>query len=87
MRADVSALDDTQGMVELAMGDDGSYSAEVTISADNGASNGAKTVSVTATDMAGNMSDMASVEITLQNSISFTSSDTDRREPVPRAVE
>ena len=70
--ADVSMLDDTQGMVALTMGTDGSYSAEITISEDNGAANGAHDVTVTAMDMAGN-SMSAMVSVTLQNTISFTS--------------
>ena len=70
--ADVSMLDDTQSMVALTMGADGSYSAEITISEDNGAANGAHDVTVTAMDMAGN-SMSAMVSVTLQNTISFTS--------------
>ena len=72
--ANVAALDTTQtDMVALTMGDDGSYSAEITISEDNEAANGTHTITVTATDMAGNESDMASTDVALQNSISFTS--------------
>ena len=72
--ADVSMLDTTQAdMVELMMGDDGSYSAEITISEDNEAANGAHDVSVTATDMAGNMSEMATVSVMLNNELTFTS--------------
>ena len=70
--ADVSMLDTTQGMVELMMGDDGSYSVPVTISDVNGADNGTHAVTITATDMAGN-SAMATAMVTLLNSISFTS--------------
>ena len=52
---DVSMLDSTQtDAVALAMGDDGAYSATVTISDDNSHANGAKTITVTATDAAGN---------------------------------
>ena len=72
--ADVSMLDTTQAdMVALTMGDDGSYSAEITISEDNEAANGAHNVTVTATDMAGNMSDMATVSVMLNNELTFTS--------------
>ena len=72
--ANVAALDTTQtDPVALTMGDDGSYSAEITISEDNEAANGTHTITVTATDMAGNESDMASADVALQNSISFTS--------------
>ena len=71
--ADVSALDSTQAaMVALAMAADGSYSVPVTISDDNAAVNGAKTITVTATDAAGNSgTDTATVE--LANKLSFTS--------------
>ncbi len=71
--ADVSELDSTQtAMVELTMGTDGSYSASHPISDDNAALNGAKTITVTATDAAGNMgTDTASVE--LMNTLSYTS--------------
>ena len=65
--ADVSALDTTKGMVDVSSG-----SADVMISMDNEAANGAHDVVVTATDMAGN-SMFATVAITLQNTISFTS--------------
>ena len=74
--ADVSMLDSTQGMVALTMGDDGAYSADVTISErseGNEADNGAKAVTVTATDMAGTSAMSEPVMVTLQNSISFTS--------------
>ena len=71
--ANVSMLDTTQTEpVALMMGDDG-YSATITISEDNAADNGTHTITVTATDMAGNESEMASAEVALQNSISFTS--------------
>ena len=65
--ADVSALDTTQGMVDASSG-----TAEITISADNEAANGAHDVVVTATDMAGN-SASATVSVTLNNEITYTS--------------
>ena len=72
--ADVSMLDTTQAdMVALTMGDDGSYSAEITISEANEAANGMHDVTVTATDMAGNMSEMVTVSVTLNNELTFTS--------------
>ena len=52
--ANVSMLDTTQGDVALTAGTNGSYSAEITISEDNEAANGAQDVVVTAMDMAGN---------------------------------
>ena len=52
--ADVSTLDSTQTNVALTMGAAGSYSAAVAISDDNEAVNGSKTITVTATDAAGN---------------------------------
>ena len=71
--ADVSALDSTQAaMVALAVAADGSYSASVTISDDNAAVNGAKTVTVTATDAAGN-SGTGTANVELANKLSFTS--------------
>ena len=71
--ADVSALDSTQtAMVELAMAADGSYSASVTISDDNAAVNGAKTITVTAMDAAGN-SGTGTASVMLDNKLSFTS--------------
>ena len=71
--ADVSALDSTQtDMVSLAMAADGSYSASVTISADNAAANGAKTITVTAMDAAGN-SGMGTATVELANMLSYTS--------------
>ena len=70
--ADVSALDDTKTDVSLTMGTNGSYSASVTISEDNEAVNGSKTITVTATDAAGN-SAMAVAMVTLDNKKSFTS--------------
>ena len=69
--ADVSALDDTKTDVTLTMAN-GSYSASVTISDDNEALNGSKTITVTATDAAGN-SAMATAMVTLENKLSYTS--------------
>ncbi len=69
--ADVSMLDSTQTTVALTMADD-TYSAEVTISADNEAMNGMQTITVTAMDAAGN-SGMASATVMLQNSLEYTS--------------
>ena len=69
--ADVSALDSTQTSVALTMAN-GSYSAPVTISADNAAVNGSKTITVTAMDAAGN-SAMSTAMVTLDNKISYTS--------------
>ena len=72
--ADVSALDTTKGMVALIAGDDGSYSAEVTISEEgNEALNGTHAITVMATDNAGNESEMATAEVTLQNTLFYTS--------------
>ena len=71
--ADVSALDSTQtAMVALAMGTDGSYGASITISDDNAAANGAKTITVTATDAAGNMG-TGTASVDLANLLSYTS--------------
>ena len=70
--ADVSTLDSTQTDVALMMGTDGSYSVDVAISDDNEALNGSKTITVTATDAAGN-SAMAVATVTLDNKMSFTS--------------
>ena len=70
--ADVSTLDSTQTDVALMMGTDGSYSVDVVISDDNEAVNGSKTITVTATDAAGN-SAMAEAMVTLDNKMSFTS--------------
>ena len=71
--ADVSALDSTQtAMLTLAMAADGSYSVSHTISADNAAVNGAKTITVTATDAAGN-SGTGTASVELANTLSFTS--------------
>ena len=69
--ADVSMLDSTQGMVALTMAD-GAYSADVMISEDNAAMNGAQTITVTAMDAAGN-SGMGSTTVELLNTLSFTS--------------
>ena len=69
--ADVSALDSTQTSVALMMAN-GSYSAPVTISDDNAALNGSKTITVTAMDAAGN-SAMSTAMVTLDNKMSFTS--------------
>ena len=74
--ADVSALDATQtAMVVLTMGTDGSYSASHTISADNADINvnGAKTITVTATDAAGNAG-MGTASVELANTLSYNSS-------------
>ena len=71
--ANVSMLDSTQtDAVALAMGDDGAYSASVTISADNSHVNGSKTVTVTAMDAAGN-SGMGTASVDLNNTLSYTS--------------
>ena len=72
--ANVSALDTTQGDVELDLQADGSYSKAITIAeTGNEAGNDPHDVVVTATDMAGNESEMVSVSVTLQNTLSFTS--------------
>ena len=71
--ADVSMLDSTQtDPVALAMGDDGAYSASVTISDENENANGSKTVTVTAMDAAGN-SGMGEATVELKNTLSYTS--------------
>ena len=71
--ADVSMLDSTQtDPVALAMGDDGAYSASVTISDENSHANGSKTVTVTAMDAAGN-SGMGTATVELANTLSYTS--------------
>ena len=54
------------------MGAAGAYSAAVAISDDNEAANGSKTITVTATDAAGN-SATAQATVTLDNKMSFTS--------------
>ena len=70
---DVSMLDSTQtDAVALAMGDDGAYSASVTISDDNSHANGSKTITVTAMDAAGN-SGMGTASVDLYNTLSYTS--------------
>ena len=72
--ADVSMLDTEADPVELTDADgDGTYTGSHTISAENGADNGTHTITVTAMDNVGNNSEMATVMVTLQNSISFTS--------------
>ena len=71
--ADVSMLDTEADSVELTDADgDGTYIGMHTISAVNTADNGAQLITVTATDAAGNSAD-ATTSVTLQNSISFTS--------------
>ncbi len=71
--ADVSMLDTTQtDAVSLTMGADGSYSASVVVSEDNTAINGAKTITVTAIDAAGN-SGSGTAMVTLDNMLSYTS--------------
>ena len=70
--ADVSALDSTQTDVALTMAADGSYSASVIISADNTAADGAKTITVTAMDAAGN-SGIGTATVELANMLSYTS--------------
>ncbi len=72
--ANVSLLD-TAATASVALADadaDGTYTGTHTISADNAAANGEQLITVTAIDAAGNSSD-AVATITLQNSISFTS--------------
>ena len=70
--ADVSALDSTQTMLTLAIAADGSYSAPLEISDVNTALNGAKTITVTAIDAAGN-SGTGTASVMLDNKLSFTS--------------
>ena len=71
--ADVSMLDTEADSVELTDADgDGTYTYMHTISTENGADNGTYTITVTAKDAAGNSAD-ATTSVTLQNSISFTS--------------
>ena len=70
--ADVSMLDSTQTNVTLTMAAAGAYSASVTISEDNEAVNGSKTITVTAMDAAGN-SGTGTVMVMLDNKMSYTS--------------
>ena len=70
--ADVSALDSTQTMLTLEMAADGSYSTPLEISEKNAALNGAKTITVTAVDAAGN-SGTGTASVMLDNKLSFTS--------------
>ena len=71
--ADVSMLDSTQtAPVALTMGEDGAYSATVTISDENENANGSKTVTVTAMDAAGN-SGTGEATVMLANTLSYTS--------------
>ena len=71
--ADVSALDATQtDTVALTMGDDGTYSTAVTISDDNTAVDGSKSITVTAIDAAGN-SGMGTAAVMLDNTLTYTS--------------
>ena len=72
--ADVSDLDTTQEMVTLTDDDsDLTYTYSLTISEDNEADNGSRTVTVTATDAAGNSSDAVDATVDLINTIDFTS--------------
>ncbi len=71
--ADVSMLDTTQtDMISLTMGADGAYSASVVVSEANTTLNGAKTITVTAIDAAGN-SGSGTAMVTLDNKLSYTS--------------
>ena len=72
--ADVSMLDTTQTeMVTLTDDDgDGTYTYSFTISEDNGADNGSREVTVTATDAAGN-SGTAAGSVDLINTLDYTS--------------
>ena len=73
--ANVSLLD-TAATASVSLTDadaDGTYTGMHTISADNEAANGAQSITVTATDAAGNSSSDSTATVTLQNSISFTS--------------
>ena len=72
--ADVSMLDtEATASVELTDADaDGTYMRTHTISTENGADNGTYTITVTAMDAAGNSSD-ATAMVTLQNTLSYTS--------------
>ena len=73
--ADVSDLDTMQTeMVALTDDDgDGTYTGSHMISEDNEADNGSRTVSVTATDAAGNSSEAATGTVELINTIDYTS--------------
>ena len=65
--ADISALDSTQSRpVSLLPGENGVYSAEIVISEDNIAVNGAKEILITAKDAAGNTSRLTAT-VTLNN--------------------
>ena len=72
--ANVSMLDDqATASVELTDADaDGTYTGTHDISAENGADNGMHTITVTATDAAGNSGD-GSAAVELRNDLSFTS--------------
>ena len=71
--ADVSMLDSTQtDPVALPMGEDGAYSASVTISDENSHANGSKTITVTAMDAAGNSGE-GEATVMLANTLSYTS--------------
>ncbi len=69
--ANVAALDDTKTSVTL-MKANGSYGASVTISDNNGAANGPKTIIVTAMDAVGN-SATSTATVTLDNKLTYTS--------------
>ena len=72
--ADVSMLDTEAASVALTDADgDGTYIGMHTISDKNGADNGTHTITVTAMDAAGNISDPATAMVMLQNTLSFTS--------------
>ena len=72
--ANVSMLDDqATASVKLTDADaDGTYTGTHDISAENGADNGDQTITVTATDAAGNSGD-GSTTVELRNALSFTS--------------
>ena len=73
--ANVSMLDTgaTASVMLMDADADGTYTGMHTISADNTAANGDHAITVTAMDAAGNSSSDATAMVTLQNSISFTS--------------
>ena len=74
--ANVSMLDIAADPAEVELTDadaDGTYTGAHTISTKNGADNGTHTITVTAMDAAGNSSDPATAMVTLQNTLSFTS--------------